>query len=140
MHDSWLALARHREHSPAEERAHQDDASEVDAQRPPGLRIAASAKPVNRREGKNAQSQHVQPPPPLVTDALAQQGADADSNAEVQRDNTERHPYGAIMAGEWNKYLVPPEVGEGIDPDGQDMHSEKDRAEQREKVVQFAVE
>src|SRR6266487_3051485 len=132
MHGSVLALACHREHSPAEERAHQDDASEVDAQCPPGLCITTGAKPVNCRKRKNAQGQHVQPAPPLVTDALAQQGADADGNAEVQRDHTERHPYGAIMTGERNKYLVPPKVGEGIDPDGQDMHSEKDRAEQRE--------
>ena len=127
---SLLVLPSRGEYSPAEERAYQDEADQVDTQRPPGLRIAAGAKPVNRRERKNAQRQHVQPPPPLVANALAQQGTDANSDPKVQADNTERHPLGAIMTGERNKYLVQPEVGEWIGNDSQDMHSEKDRAEQ----------
>ena len=119
------------EHSPAEECAYQDDANEVDAQRPPGLRIAAGADPMNGREGKDAQRQHMQPSPPAVANVLAQQSADADSDTKVQADNTERHPLRAIMAGERNKYLVQPKVRERIDNDSQDMHSEEDRAEQR---------
>ena len=95
---------------------------------------------MNSREGKDAQRQHMQPSPPAVANMLAQQSADADSDTEVQADNTERHPLRAIMTGERNKYLVQSEVGERIGNDSQDMHSEKDRAEQRQKVVQFAVE
>ncbi len=59
MRRSVLALAFQREHSPAEERAYEGDADQVDAQRPPGLCITAGANPVNRRERKNAQRQHM---------------------------------------------------------------------------------
>ena len=124
-------LALRGEHSPAEERAYQDDADEVDAQCPPGLCITSGAKPVNRRERKDAQRQHMQTPPPSIANALAQEGTDADSDTEVQADNTERHPLRSIMAGERDEDLIPPEVGERIDNSSQDMHSEKDRAEQR---------
>src|SRR5260370_22516176 len=127
---SLLVLPLRGEYSPAEERAYQGEADQVDTQCPPGLRIAAGAKPVNRRERKDAQRQHVQPPPPLVANALAQQGTDANSNPKVQADNTERHPLAAIMTGERNKYLLQPEVGEWIANASQDMHSEKNRAEQ----------
>ncbi len=44
------------------------------------------------------------------------------------------------MARKRNKYLVPPEVGERIYPDGQDMDHEKDGTEERQKVVQFVIE
>ncbi len=140
MCGSLLALARRGQHSPPEERAYQGDADHVDAQRPPGLCITAGANPVNGRERKDAQRQHMQPPPPLVADVWAQPGADADGRPEVQRDDAERHPLWTIMARERNEDLVPPEVGERIYPHGQDMHDQKDRAEQRQKVVQFAIE
>ena len=86
---------------------------------------------MNGRKGKDAKRQHMQSPPPAVANALAQQGADADSDADVQRHNTERHPLGAIVARERDKNLVPPEVGERVDNDSQNMYSKKDRAEQR---------
>ena len=135
-----LALPFRGEHPPAEERAYQGNADEVDAQCPPGLRIAAGADPMKSREGKDAERQHMQPSPPTVANALAQQGADADSDPQVQPDNTERHPLRAIVTGKRDEDFLPPEVGEWIYPDGQDMHSEKDRTEQRQKVVQFAIE
>jgi len=130
MRGSALALAFRGKQSPAEQRAYQGDADQVDAQRPPGLCITTGANPVNRRERKDTQRQHMQPPPPFVADVWAQPGADADGDAEVQPDDPERHPLRAIVARERNEDLVPAEVGEGINPRGQDMHHEKNRAEQ----------
>src|SRR6266852_8959030 len=78
MRGSVLAFASQREHSSAEERAYQDKASEVDAQSPPGLCIAAGPNPMEGRECKDAQCQHMQPSPPGVANARAQPGADAD--------------------------------------------------------------
>src|SRR6202043_1613973 len=96
-----------------------------------------AANSVNGREGKDAQRQHMQLSPPLVADAWAQPGADADGDPQVQPDDPKRHPLRAIVARQWNEYLVPAKVGEWIEPHGQDMHYEKDGAEQRQKVVQF---
>ncbi len=59
MRGSVFALACRREHSPAEERAYQDKASEIDAQSPPGLCIAAGPNPMQSRERKDAQCQHM---------------------------------------------------------------------------------
>src|SRR5260370_31614525 len=97
LRGSVLAPPFRGEHSPAEERAYQDDADEVDAQCPPGLRIAAGADPMKSREGKDAEGQHMQPSPPAVANALAQQGTDADSDAHVQSDDAKRHPLRAIV-------------------------------------------
>ena len=78
MRGSVLVLTCGREYSPAEERAYQDEASEVDTQSPPGLGITTSPNSMQGRERKDAQCQHMQPPPPGVADARAQPGADAD--------------------------------------------------------------
>ena len=65
---SVLALAFREEHSPEKQRAYQDNANEVDTQRPRGLRITAGTNTVNSREGKDAQCQYMQLPPQLVAD------------------------------------------------------------------------
>src|SRR5438477_4297016 len=122
MRGSVLTLALRGEHSPVGERAYQGDADQVDAQCPPGLCITAGANPVYRRERKDAQRQHMQPPPPLVADVWAQPAADADGDAEIQPDDSEGHPLWTIMARERNEDLVPAEVGVWINPRGQDMH------------------
>src|SRR2546425_8684280 len=140
MRGNVLALACWGEHSSAEERAYQDNADEVDAQSPPGLRITSGADPMNGRERKDAQRQYMQPPPPGIANARAQPGADADGDAQVQRYNPESHPYWPVGTGERDEDFAPSKVGEGIYPDRQDMHNDKDRAEQRQKVMQFAVE
>jgi len=140
MRGSVLALACCREHSAAEERAYQDEASEVDTQSPPGLCITAGPNPMEGRERKDAKCQHMYPPPPGVANARAQPGADADSDPEVQSYYAECHPFRTIMTCKWNEDFVPSEVGERIYPHRQDMYDEKDCAQQRQKVMQFAIE
>ena len=44
------------------------------------------------------------------------------------------------MAHKRKEYLAPSKVGERIQPYCQHMHDRKDRAEQRQKVMQFAIE
>ena len=124
-----LALPFREEHSPEEERTYQDNADEVDTQRPRGLCITAGANTVNSRERKDAQCQHMQTPPQLVADVRAQQGTDANGDAQIQSNDAERHPCWTISAREWNEDLVQTKVGEWIYQDGQDMHYKKDRAE-----------
>ena len=128
MRRSILALPFREEHSPEEERTYQDNADKVDTQRPRSLCITAGANTVNSRERKDAQCQHMQTPPQLVANVWAQQGTDANGDAQIQSNDAERHPYWTISAREWNEDLVQTKVGEWIYPDGQDMHHEKDRA------------
>ena len=135
MRRGVFALRFREEHSPAEEQAYQDNANEVDTQCPRGLCITTGANAVNSRERKDAQCQHMQPPPQLVADVWSQPGTDADGNAQVQSDYAERHPHWTISACKWNEDLIPTKVGEWIYPDGQDMHYKKDRTEQCQKVV-----
>ena len=123
------------EDSLAEERAYQGYAGEIDAQRPGGLCVASSANAMNSCQSEDAQRQHMQPPPPFVANVLAQQGADADGDAEVQADDAERHPLRAIVARKRDEYFVQAEVSEGIDKNGQHMHAQENCAEQSQKVV-----
>ena len=55
---------------------------------------------------------------------------DADGNSEVQRYNSKGHPHRPVGADERNEYLVPTKFGKGIHPDRQNMHDEKDGAQQ----------
>ena len=135
-----LALARGVEQSPAEEQSNHYDTDKVDAQRPPGLRITAGADTMNGDEDIDAQRQNMQTPPPGVANAGAQPGADADGNAKVQCDDAKSHPFGTIMACKGNEYLVPTETSEWVYPHRQHMHNHEDRAEQRQKVMQFAID
>src|SRR6266851_651417 len=117
MRGSVLAFASQREHSPAEERAYQDKASEVDAQ-----------------------CQHVQPSPPGVANAWPQPCADANGDPEVQSYYAECHPFRTIMTCKRNEDFFPAKLGERVHPDCQDVYHEKDCAQQRQKVMQFAIE
>ena len=83
MRGSLLALACWREYSPAEERAYQEDADDVDTQPPPGLHVTAGGNPMKGREREDAQCQHVQPPPPGVANERAQPGANANGDPQV---------------------------------------------------------
>ena len=55
MRPSGFALSFRKEKTPAEERAYQNTANEVDTQRPRGLCVTAGANAVNSRERKDAQ-------------------------------------------------------------------------------------
>src|SRR6266849_2507584 len=107
MRGSVLTLACRREHSPAEERAYQDKASEVDAQSPPGLCIAAGPNPMQSRARKAAQRQHMQPSTPGVANAWAQPGADADGDPAVQSYYAECHPFRTITTCKRNEDFFP---------------------------------
>src|SRR5579875_626783 len=135
-----LLLSGHEEDAAEEEDADEGDAGEVDADSPGSLCVAAGAEAVDGGEGEDEQREHVQFPPQLVADARTQPGADADSDAEVESDDTERHPEGTICAQERDEDFLPAETGERVNPDGQDMHDNEDGAEQGQEVMQFAIE
>jgi hypothetical protein len=81
----------------------------------------------------------MQAPPPGIANMRAQQGAEADGDPHVQSHNAERHPFRAVMAGEWNEQFIPAKMRERIEPDSQDMHTEKDGTEKCQKVMQFVI-
>lgn len=128
------------EQPPIEKRSHQDNTDEVDAQPPPGLCVIAGADSMNSCQGIDEQGEDVESAPPGIADVRAQPGTEPDGNAKVQRHNTESHPYWPVRADERDEDLAPAKMGERINPDSQDMHDEKDHAEQRQKVMQFAIE
>ena len=66
-----LALIRWSEEPPTEERSHQDNTDEVDAQSPPGLCITAGADSVKSCQGIDAKRQDVQTPPQEQISRLA---------------------------------------------------------------------
>lgn len=92
MCGSVLALVRPGEQPLAEEQPHQDDADEIDTQSPPGLRVAAGAKPMKGGKDIDAEGQNMQASPPGIANARAQPDADADSEPKVQRHNSQGHP------------------------------------------------
>ena len=59
MGGSALALVRPGEQPLTEERPHQDDTDEVDAQSPPGLRVTTGAKPMKGGKGIDAECQNM---------------------------------------------------------------------------------
>ena len=97
MRPSGFALPFRKEKTSAEERSYQDTANDVDTQCPGSLCITAGANTMNSRERKDAQCQYMQLPPQLVADVRAQPGTDTDSNTQIQRHNTECHPFWTIM-------------------------------------------
>jgi hypothetical protein len=93
------------------------------------VRVATGHDTMDAREHEDGQGEDMQALPPFITDAWAEQGAQANRQAKIQANDAQGHPEWAIMTGKRKYDLAPAEVGKGIDPHGRNMNAQEGCAE-----------
>ena len=129
--------SRRGEQPDGEQRADEADAAHVEGGGPDGPRVAAGAQAVERRRRVDGEGEHVDPPPEAMADPLPQARADPHGEEQVERDDAEAHPQGAVVGRERHDHGLQAEVGERVDRDCEDVDDDEDEGQQRDVAVQL---
>ena len=76
-------------------------------------------------------------PPEAMADPVPQARADPHGEQQVERDDAEAHPDGAVVARERNEHGRQAEMGERVDRDRDDVDGDEDEREKRDVAVEL---